>query len=148
MGNVVVHGASFSIIVDSPVVSPGVPSTTLSVSSSSKLQGDSKNVALKSDMEGQAEIPGIAYINPPYTIPGVLKWDGIFSDSQESTKLKKDGSFVIVDDTISGSANFDVVTPANDPNPPVGPPIPDSSTSYPGTWSMSSAGQSKLTTTE
>lgn len=145
MGNVVVNGASFSIIVKPPAVSPGVPSTTLSVASSDKLQGDSKKVALKSDMEGQSEIAGIAYFTATYTVPGVLKWDGKFIGSQESTKLKKDDTFVVVDDTVSGDADFPVVTPAQMP-PPAS--TPDPSTSYPGTWSMVSPGQTKLTTTE
>lgn len=145
MGNVVVDGASFSIIVLPPAVSPGVPSTSLSVASSDKLKGDNKKVALKSDMEGQSEIVGIAYFTAIYSVPGVIKWDGKFSGSQESTKLKKDNIFVVVDDTVSGSANFPVVTPAQMPPPPS---TPDPATSYPGTWSMSNAGQNKLTTTE
>ena len=136
-------GAAFNITVTPPAaVSPGT-STTLSVGSLDALDSQGHRAALKSDMEGQASIGGVAYTKAPDYAGGVLEWKGVFSGSQESTKVKKNGVGVTVDDTPSGSVIWDVFTPAISPT--LGP---DSTTQYPGLWSLTTAGQDKVTTVE
>lgn len=159
LGKVIVEGATFLITADAPVVTtptPAIPSHSLTVSSDANVTSEGKKAALKTDMEGQSSVGGIGYINPPYVIPGVLEWDGVLGGSQESEKLTKTGSKVIVDDTNSGSVTFNVTQPAEDPTQPPPPPpcvpgvscTPDTSSSYPGTWTLLDAGQTKLTTVE
>lgn len=163
LGNVIVEGATFLIAADAPVVTvptPAVASHVLVVSSSSNLLGKdgTKKASLKTDMEGQTPVV-VGYINPPYTFSGILTWDGKLSGSQESTKCTKDGSGAIVDDTPSGTVNFDVTTPAENPLLPTPPPnctpglpaVPcakDPSTTYPGTWTLLDANNTALTTNE
>jgi hypothetical protein len=154
MGFVLVEGASITVSCDSPVVTAPI-SHTLTVSSSGKITVDTKKAALKSDMESQSSPAPQSYLNPPYICTGgTIQWDGILAGAFESAKLDKDGNPVIVDDA-GGSSNWDVVVPAQDPTKPPSPPCvcgtnctPDSTSSYPGTWSINSAGQTKLDTTE
>lgn len=148
LGKVIVDGASYMVIADAPVVTvpvPAIPAGSLSVSSDNKLTSEGKKAALKSDMEGQTPVAGIGYINPPYTVPGTLSWDGVLSGSQESVKLTKSGSGAIVDDTDSGAVEWTVVVPAQ--MPPTAS-TPDPNTSYPGTWTLLNANQTKLNTVE
>lgn len=148
MGYVLVEGAIIVITVDPPVTSPGVPSHTLTVSSSGKVDVDTKKAALKSDMESQASVGGIVYINAPFIIPGELEWDGILSGAIESAKLDKDTFGIIVNDA-GGTANFNVSTPAQVLSPPPpGNTEDDPGGPYPGTWSISNPGQTKLDTIE
>lgn len=156
LGKVIVAGAIFLIIADPPIVTvpvPAIPSLPLVINSSGNLKGFSLNAALKTDMEGQTPVLGIGYTKPPtYMVPGTLSWDGKLNGSQESIKLEKDGSFVIVDDTASGAVEWTVVLPAQDPTTPPGcvPPAcnPDTGGPYPGTWTLLNAGQTKLVTVE
>lgn len=163
MGKVIVGGATFLIIATVPVITvplPAIPSHVLVVSSSSNLLGKdgTKKASLKTDMEGQSTVV-VGYTNPPFLFPGELTWDGKLSGSQESAKCTKDGSGAVVDDTPSGTVNFDVTTPAENPLMPVPPPnctpglpaIPcmkDPSPSYPGTWTLLDANNTVLTTIE
>jgi len=144
LGNVIVAGATFTITVDAPVVSVGVPSHTLTVSSSGDLLGQSSKASLKSDMESQTPVPGIPYTNGAY-VGGILQWDGDLNGSQESTKLDKNDTGVVVDDTTSGPTTFTIVTPAQNTVPSPDPAFPGT---YPGTWTLISAGQTKLVTVE
>ena len=148
MGLVLVEGATISITVDSPVTSPGVPAHVLTVSSSGKLTVDTKKASLKSDMESQSGVSGIAYFSTAFPIPGTLDWDGVLIGSAESGKFDKDGSDVTIDDN-GGTVVWTVNTPAEIVNPSPPPAtLEDMATSYPGSWSITDAGQSKLDTTE
>ena len=149
LGKVIVDGATFTIAIDLPaVLTSGSFIHTLIVNSSANLRGKdgTKSASLKSDMEGQAPVAGLGYNNPPY-MGGILSWDGVLSGSQESTKCTKDTNGATVDDTNSGTVEFTIVTPAIDP----GPPAPDPKGvggKYPGTWTLISANNTKLTTNE
>jgi len=148
LGNVIVAGGTVMVIVDLPTVSvpvPAIPSHTLTVSSSGDLLGQSSKAALKSDMEGQSYPTPVGYSTATYSVSGTLTWDGVLSGSQESTKLEKNVTAVVVDDTTSGSVVWTVGTPAQMP-PPAS--TPDPSLDYPGTWTLLSAGQTKLVTVE
>lgn len=156
MGYILVEGASITVSCTSPVVTAPI-SHTLTVSSSGKVTVDAKKAALKSDMESQTPPAAQAYINPPFICGvGKIAWDGILSGAYESIKVTKDGLAIIVDDA-GGSANWPVDTPEQNPLIPPPPPAPcvcgvdcleDPTSSYPGTWSINSAGQDKFDTTE
>lgn len=144
MGNVIVNGASFTILITTaPPMAMVPPPPALVVSSNSELTGEAKDASLKTDMEGQSPVGGVPYVTGVFTLPGVLEWDGDLLDSQESTKLTKDGNPVIVDDTISGSTNFTVTKPAQMPDT-----TPDPVGTYPGIWTLVSNPNTKLTTNE
>jgi hypothetical protein len=142
MGNAIVDTATFTILATAPVVTVPTPvPVVLTVLSSSNLTALSLAAALKTDMEGQTPIQ-VGYSTPGFPIPGVLQWDGKLLGSQESTKLTKDGSGVIIDDTPSGTVVFDVITPAQVTNPvPPPPTFFDPATSYPGIWTLVNPGQ-------
>lgn len=146
MGNVIVEGPMITLAGDSPITITQAP-VAFTVSSSGKFTGDAKKTALKSDMEGQTPIPSIPYIKTGGYVGGVVSWDGKLNGSQESAKMTKDGSAVVVDDTLSGAIDLIVVTPAIKPPPPPGG-TPDTGGPYTGTWTLASAGQTKLKTTE
>ena len=138
---VMVEDASITISIDSPAVLVAGPiAHSLEVSSSGKITVDTKKVAIGSDMSSQNPKTGLAYTNTPYVTPGVLTWDGVLSGFSIATKLKKDGSGVVLD-TNGGTVNFNVTTPAINPSPPGSN---DPASSYSGTWSINNAGQIKL----
>jgi hypothetical protein len=144
MGFVIINGTTFLIAADAPVVTiptPAIPAFPLVVSSAGKFTALTQPVALKSDMEGQTPGAPVGYTNGAYTIPGTILWDAILSGSAECAKLTKDGSGLIDGDTNSGTVNFDVVVPAQQPGTP---PTPDPNTSYPGTWTIVAIGQAVL----
>src|SRR5450432_620924 len=82
--------------------------------------------------EKQVQVPGCAYISPPHVIPGIgtLKIEALAPD-QMATKTNTGNKAVL----LKGSqfdAKFEVQSPAQQPPPGPGPPIPDSMTQYMG----------------
>jgi len=86
--------------------------------------------------ESSVEVPGCVYMTPQYSIPGsgTLKIDSLASDqvAQKSTTgetalILKGGDF---------NAKFEVQSPAQQPPPGLGSPIPDSTPSYSGNGSF------------
>jgi len=82
--------------------------------------------------EKQVQVPGCMYIAPPHVIPGTgtLKIAAL-APNQKATKTNTGGNAVL----LKGSqfdAKFEVQSPAQQPPPGPGPPIPDSMTQYMG----------------
>jgi hypothetical protein len=82
--------------------------------------------------EKQVEVPGCTYIAPPHVIPGTgtLKIAAL-APNQKATKTNTGNKAVL----LKGSqfdAKFEVQTPAQQPPPGPGSPIPDSMVQYMG----------------
>ncbi|MGR9014461.1 MAG: hypothetical protein ACU83U_12530 [Gammaproteobacteria bacterium] len=86
------------------------------------VDGDEKNVS----------VPGCVYMTPQYCIPGTgtLEIDAL-ADDQKAGKTKTGGKPVLLKGS-EFSANFSVQTPAQQPPPGPGSPIPDSTPQYSG----------------
>ncbi len=114
------------------VVQPG----TLQGSGPATLSGSS--VCIEGD-EANVEVPGCMYVAPPYVIPGAgtLKIDSL-ADDQVATKTYTDGTAVMLKGG-QFTAKFEVQSPAQQPPPGPGSPIPDSSTEYAGQGSFITA---------
>ena len=107
------------------VVRPGVMQGT----GMTALSG--KKICLQGD-ESKVIVPGCVYMTPQYSIPGVgtLKISAL-GGNQTSRKTKSGNKAIIV----KGStfiAKFEVLTPAQQPPPGPGPPIPDATPQYSG----------------
>jgi Contractile injection system spike tip protein len=82
--------------------------------------------------EKQVQVTGCLYVSPPYVIPGTgtLKIDAL-SSNQKASKTNTGNKAVL----LKGSqfdAKFEVQSPAQQPPPGPGSPIPDSMTQYKG----------------
>ena len=90
-----------------------------------------KKICIEGD-ESSVEVPGCTYMTPQYSIPGTgtLKIDSLASD-QVATKTKTGDTAVILKGK-QFNAKFEVQSPAQQPPPGPGSPIPDSSPSYSG----------------
>ncbi|MDD1615186.1 MAG: hypothetical protein LUQ28_01425 [Methylococcaceae bacterium] len=86
------------------------------------VDGDEKNVS----------VAGCTYMTSQYSIPGTgtLKIDALASD-QKATKTKTGGKAVLLKGG-NFTAKFEVQSPAQQPPPGPGSPIPDSTTQYSG----------------
>ena len=86
------------------------------------VDGDEKNVS----------VPGCTYITPQYSIPGAgtLKIAAL-SGNQKATKTNTGGKAVLLKGS-TFTAKFEVQSPAKQPPPGPGPPIPDSTPQYSG----------------
>lgn len=107
------------------VVMPG----TLTASGDATYTG--KSVCVDGD-ESSVEVPGCMYMTPQYSIPGAgtLKIDSLAGD-QVATKTNTSGTaMMLVGSTFT--AKFEVQSPAMQPPPGPGSPIPDSTPSYTG----------------
>ena len=90
-----------------------------------------KKICVDGD-ESKVSVPGCAYMTPQYSIPGTgtLKISALAAN-QKATKtqtgakkmLLKGGNF---------TAKFEVQSPAKQPPPGPGPPIPDATANYSG----------------
>jgi hypothetical protein len=111
------------------VVAPG----TLSGTGRAKVGG--KPACVKGD-EANVIVPGCMYQTPQYSIPGVgtLSIDSLAGD-QEAKKTKSGGKAVLLKGG-DFNAKFQVMSPAMQPPPGLGPPIPDSTPSYSGNGSF------------
>jgi hypothetical protein len=90
-----------------------------------------KKICVDGD-EKQVAVSGCMYMTPQYCIPGTgtLKIDSLASD-QKATKTKTGGKSVLLKGR-SFTAKFEVQSPAQQPPPGPGAPIPDSTTQYSG----------------
>jgi hypothetical protein len=86
------------------------------------IDGDEKNVS----------VPGCTYMTPQYSIPGsgTLKIDSLAAD-QKAAKTNTGGKAVLLKGG-SFTAKLEVQSPAQQPPPGPGPPIPDASPQYSG----------------
>ncbi len=107
------------------VVQPG----TLSGSGPATVGG--KNICVDGD-EANVSVPGCVYMTPQYSIPGsgTLKIDALAGD-QLASKTNTGGKAVMLKGG-SFTAKFEVQSPAQQPPPGPGSPIPDSTASYSG----------------
>ena len=107
------------------VVQPGnLPGSGLATLSGKKLcvDGDEKNVT----------VPGCSYMTPQYTIPGVgtLKISALGGD-QIAHKTQTGGKHVLLKGSMFTAA-FEVQSPAQQPPPGPGAPVPDAMLKYLG----------------
>ena len=121
------------------VVQPG----TLKASGPATVNGS--KICVDGD-ESKVQVPGCAYVAPPHTIPGTgtLKISAL-ADDQKATKTNTGGKAVL----LKGSqfdAKFEVQSPAQQPPPGPGPPVPDAMTQYSGKGTFTTA-NSKLQAT-
>lgn len=107
------------------VVKPG----DMKGSGPAKIKG--KKICVDGD-ESKVSVPGCMYIAGPYAIPGsgTLKIDSLAGD-QKAKKTKVGGKPVLLKGKMF-NAKFEVQSPAKQPPPGPGSPIPDSTTSYSG----------------
>jgi hypothetical protein len=82
--------------------------------------------------ESSVEVPGCMYVAPPYVIPGsgTLKIDAL-AGNQLAKHTNTGGKAVILKGG-NFTAKFEVQSPAKQPPPGPGSPIPDSMSSYSG----------------
>lgn len=107
------------------VVQPG----KLAGSGPATLNG--KNICVDGD-EKNVSVPGCTYMTPQYSIPGVgtLKIEALAGD-QKATKTNTGGKAVLLKGS-NFTAKFEVQSPAQQPPPGPGSPIPDSTPQYSG----------------
>ena len=106
---------------------------TLSGSGKGSVGG--KTICVEGD-EGNVTVPGCMYQTPQYSIPGVgtLSIDSLASD-QKAQKTSSGGKKVLLKGG-DFNAKFEVSSPAMQPPPGPGSPIPDSTPSYSGNGSF------------
>jgi hypothetical protein len=104
-----------------------------------------KAICIEGD-EASVEVAGCVYMTPQYSIPGsgTLKIDALAGD-QVAQKSTIDGTPMILKGG-SFTAKFEVQSPAQQPPPGPGSPIPDSTTAYSGSGSFVTT-NTKLTAT-
>jgi hypothetical protein len=107
------------------VVQPG----TLQGSGPATING--KKICVDGD-EKNVSVPGCSYMTPQYSIPGVgtLKIAAL-AGNQKASKTNTGGKAVLLKGG-TFTATFEVQTPAQQPPPGPGSPIPDSTPQYSG----------------
>ncbi len=107
------------------VVQPG----DLKASGPATLGG--KKICVDGD-EAKVSVPGCTYMTPQYSIPGTgtLKIDTL-AGNQKAKKTQTGGKAVLLKGG-QFTAKFEVQSPAQQPPPAPGSPIPDATTSYSG----------------
>lgn len=90
-----------------------------------------KKVCVEGD-EGKVSVSGCTYMTPQYSIPGsgTLKIGSLASD-QKAKKTKTGGKAVLLKGQ-QFTAKFEVQSPAQQPPPGPGAPIPDPTAQYSG----------------
>lgn len=90
-----------------------------------------KKICVDGD-EKKVSVPGCTYMTPQYCIPGTgtLEIDAL-AGNQKATKTKTGGKAVLLKGG-NFTAKFSVQTPAQQPPPGPGGPIPDSTPQYSG----------------
>ncbi len=90
-----------------------------------------KNVCVDGD-EAKVSVPGCMYVTPQYSIPGTgtLKIDAL-AGNQKATKTNTGGKPVLLKGG-TFTAKFEVQSPAQQPPPGPGSPIPDATPQYSG----------------
>ena len=107
------------------VVKPG----DLKASGPATLKG--KKICVEGD-EAKVSVPGCTYIAPPHVIPGTgtLKIAAL-AGNQKAQKAKTGGKAMLLKGG-SFTAKFEVQSPAKQPPPGPGAPIPDATPQYSG----------------
>lgn len=107
------------------VVQPG------NIQGSGPAKLDSKGLCVDGD-EASVSVPGCTYMTPQYSIPGTgtLKIDSLAAD-QVAQKTNTGAKPVILKGG-NFTAKFEVQSPAQQPPPGPGSPIPDATPSYSG----------------
>ena len=107
------------------VVQPG----TLEGSGPATIEG--KSICVDGD-EGKVAVRGCMYMTPQYSIPGTgtLKIKAL-AGNQKATKTKTGGKAVLLLGA-TFTASFEVQSPAQQPPPGPGSPVPDGTPSYSG----------------
>lgn len=107
------------------VVQPG------QMKASGKATIGGKKVCIAGD-EAQLQVPGCMYMTPQYSIPGVgtLKIAALAADQQ--AQHSKDSGKALLLKGGNFTAKFEVQTPAQQPPPGPGSPIPDATPTYSG----------------
>ena len=107
------------------VVQPG----NLKGSGTATIKG--KKICVDGD-EKKVSVPGCTYMTPQYCIPGVgtLEISALAGD-QKATKTKTGGKVMLLKGS-QFTAKFSVQTPAKQPPPGPGGPIPDATAQYSG----------------
>jgi hypothetical protein len=92
---------------------------------------DGKKICVDGD-EANVAVRGCTYMTPQYSIPGVgtLKISALAGD-QKATDTRTGGKPVLLKGS-SFTASFDVQSPAQQPPPGPGSPVPDATSSYSG----------------
>lgn len=82
--------------------------------------------------EKKVSVPGCSYMTPQYSIPGTgtLKIEALAGD-QKAKKTNTGGKAVLLKGS-NFTAKFEVQSPAKQPPPGPGSPIPDATPQYPG----------------
>ena len=90
-----------------------------------------KTICVEGD-ESKVSVPGCTYMTPQYSIPGTgtLKIASL-AGNQKATKTQTGGKKVLLKGG-SFTAKFEVQSPAKQPPPGPGPPIPDATPQYSG----------------
>jgi len=90
-----------------------------------------KTICVDGD-ESKVSVPGCTYMTPQYSIPGTgtLKIASL-AGNQKATKTQTGGKKVLLKGG-SFTAKFEVQSPAKQPPPGPGPPIPDATPQYSG----------------
>ena len=90
-----------------------------------------KNVCVDGD-ESKVSVPGCAYMTPQYSIPGTgtLKISALAAN-QKATKTQSGGKKMLLKGG-NFTAKFEVQSPAQQPPPGPGPPVPDATPQYSG----------------
>jgi hypothetical protein len=90
-----------------------------------------KTICVEGD-ESKVSVPGCTYMTPQYSIPGTgtLKIASL-AGNQKATKTQTGGKKVLLKGG-SFTAKFEVQSPAKQPPPAPGPPIPDATPQYSG----------------
>ncbi|MGZ5025732.1 MAG: hypothetical protein ACXWFX_07250 [Methylobacter sp.] len=90
-----------------------------------------KKICVDGD-EKKVSVPGCSYMTPQYSIPGVGTLEiAALAGDQKATKTKTGGKPVLLKGG-NFTAKFSVQTPAQQPPPGPGSPIPDSTPQYSG----------------
>ncbi len=107
------------------VVQPGT------MEGSGKLTLNGKKVCVDGD-ESKVSVPGCMYMTPQYAIPGTgtLTIDAL-AGNQKAKHTTTEGKAVLLKGA-TFTAKFEVQSPAKQPPPGPGPPIPDATPQYSG----------------
>ena len=92
---------------------------------------DGKKICVDGD-ESNVAVRGCTYMTPQYSIPGTgtLKISAL-AGNQKATKTKTGGKAVLLQGA-TFTASFEVQSPAQQPPPGPGSPVPDGTPSYSG----------------
>ena len=129
--------ADFILIDGDPVIFMPAFAPAIVVVQPGKLAGSGpatiggKKICVDGD-ESKVSVPGCTYMTPQYSIPGTgtLKISALAAN-QKATKTQTGGKKVLLKGG-NFTAKFEVQSPAKQPPPGPGPPVPDATPQYSG----------------